>query len=113
MKEISMLSSLAVSSFGSPTLINRFRTKGDVFFINTEYTDPRSIYSDVRRGYSLETIITNQQPSVHHYTPTSPAEASMILIQRIGAEMSENIAKLPALRELHANLAESFVGLQR
>jgi nicotinamidase-related amidase len=60
-----------------PTLINRFRTKGDVFFINTEYSNPRS----------LKTNITIQQPSVHHHTPTSPAEASMIAGGKLASDV--------------------------
>jgi dephospho-CoA kinase len=33
--------------------------------------------------------------------------------QRIGAEMPENIVKRRQLRELHANLRESLIGLKR
>lgn len=34
-------------------------------------------------------------------------------IQRVGAEMSENIVKRGQLHELHANLSESLISLKR
>jgi nicotinamidase-related amidase len=81
-----------------PTLISLFRTKGDVFFIKTEYAGPRSIYSDATGGYGLvlKSNVASKQPSVHadeapgkieHHAQTPPSEASMIAGGKLASDV--------------------------
>ena len=70
-----------------PSLISKFRTKGDVFFIKTEFDGPRSIYSAATGGYGLvlKSNVASQRTSIHpadgdeEQAPTPPAEASHVV----------------------------------
>lgn len=73
-----------------PHLVKQFRSTGDVFFVNTAYAEPRSIYSDATGGYGLilKSNITSQEPSVfaedfndasEQHKSTLPAEASHVI----------------------------------
>ena len=80
-----------------PSLISKFRSKGDVFFIKTEFGGPRSVYSDATGGYGLilKSNIAIRQGSERdgdageeQHSSTPPAAASHVIT---GGRLSSDV----------------------